>query len=148
MSSCIQWQGRIAVTGYGTLGRRLAHRIAYEQAFGPIPKGLSIDHTCHNEAASQGLCQGGPCQHRSCVNPNHLTAVSKGQNTLTSPLTIAAQKASQTECVNGHGFTPENTYRRPDNGVRMCRECRRLANRGRTRMVLADGRQVRRRSTP
>lgn len=28
-------------------------------------------------------------------------------------------------CVNGHAFTPENTYRRPDTGARQCRACRR-----------------------
>lgn len=29
----------------------------------------------------------------------------------------------KTHCINGHEFTPENTYRRPDTGHRMCRAC-------------------------
>lgn len=31
-------------------------------------------------------------------------------------------KVRQTHCVNGHAFTNENTYIKP-NGTRMCREC-------------------------
>lgn len=29
----------------------------------------------------------------------------------------------RTHCSAGHEWTPENTYRRPDNGARMCKEC-------------------------
>ncbi len=43
----------------------MAHRWFYEQAKGPIPDGLSIDH----------LCRVPPC-----VNPDHLEAVSHTEN--------------------------------------------------------------------
>lgn len=35
------------------------------------------------------------------------------------------RQASQTHCVNGHEFTPENTYIRPGTGHRTCRACHR-----------------------
>jgi hypothetical protein len=37
--------------------------------------------------------------------------------------TIPARHAAKTHCKNGHEFTPENTYIRPDNGGRQCRAC-------------------------
>lgn len=56
------------VTGYGRMtwgtGYRLAHRLAYELAIGPIPDGLTIDHV-----KDRG------CRNHHCVNPAHLEAV-------------------------------------------------------------------------
>jgi hypothetical protein len=34
-----------------------------------------------------------------------------------------AMRMAQAQCVNGHPFTPENTYVRPDRGTRECRAC-------------------------
>lgn len=58
--------------------RMLAHRFSYELAFGPIPDGLVVDHTCHNRDAT---CTGkARCLHRRCVNPAHLEAVTQDEN--------------------------------------------------------------------
>jgi hypothetical protein len=43
----------------------LAHRLAWELAFGPIPPGLQVDHVC---------------RVRLCVNPAHLRLATQKQN--------------------------------------------------------------------
>ena len=68
------------------------HRFIYELLNGPIPKGLDIDHECHNRAAYLSLCNGGPtCLHRICVYPDHLVAKTRSENLLASPLTLSSQ---------------------------------------------------------
>lgn len=63
-SECWLWIGVPNSTGYGTIGRggrhgktELAHRIAYELAFGKPPSDLLV---CHR------------CDIPLCVNPDHL----------------------------------------------------------------------------
>lgn len=64
-SGCFLWIGSCFYTGYGQYcmmveGKRrlrLAHRVSWERAYGPIPKGLMVCHKCDT-----------PC----CVNPDHL----------------------------------------------------------------------------
>jgi len=70
-SKCWVWKGSLAVRGgYGQLnnkGRLLkAHRIAFELAFGKIPKGAHICHKCNNPP---------------CCNPGHLYAGDNLSNT-------------------------------------------------------------------
>ena len=50
---CWVWTAATA-QGYGVFGltggaQVNAHRWAYEQEYGPIPEGLQVDHTCHNQ---------------------------------------------------------------------------------------------------
>jgi hypothetical protein len=112
---CWIWTGALSNNGYGQFrqsGRtRSAHRVAHEMYIGPIPDGLTIDHTCHNADES---CDGGSCRHRRCVNPEHLEAVAQGEN---------SKRAARDKCPKGHEYTPENTRRRKDNGRRICVAC-------------------------
>ena len=66
---CIVWVGYTNSDGYGRLwanGRMVpAHRYAWEQAHGPIPSGMVLDHMCWE---------------RSCVNPDHLRLATVAQN--------------------------------------------------------------------
>lgn len=39
----------------------------------------------------------------------------------------------KTHCPQGHEYTPENTYRIPSTGTRLCRECQRVHSATRTR---------------
>jgi hypothetical protein len=70
-TGCINFIGGIGKLGYGQLatgqpGERVyTHRYAYEQAKGPIPAGMVIDHLCRN---------------RACCNPDHLEVVTRGEN--------------------------------------------------------------------
>lgn len=111
--------------GYVRVGRskpgreRLAHRRAYEEAYGPVPSGWTVDHECHNADAT---CPGGVCAHRACVEPLHLEAKPRGANTLASLSTVAAINLAKTSCDSGHEFTDGNTY--VDQRGRQCRMCK------------------------
>lgn len=112
-SGCWLWDGCTTV-GYGRIymdGKlALAHRVSYEAHKGPIPDGLQVDHLC---------------RVKSCVNPDHLEAVTAKENMSRVPTSAATLKRDQTHCIHGHKYTQANTYRRPD-GRRMCRECNRI----------------------
>ena len=122
-NGCWEFTGYVMPQGYGQLGRNgLAHRFAWELANGrPVPAGLVIDHQCHNR---DPLCvDDSACAHRRCVNPAHLEAVPSKVNILRGK-GFAPVNARKDVCANGHEFTDENTYRRPDRVGRICRTCR------------------------
>lgn len=117
---CWPWLASLNPEGYGNLrvnGKLVrAHRFAYELLVGPIPEGLTLDHTCHN---SDPNCAGGsPCRHRRCVNPRHLEPATKRQNTLNSPVAIPANNARKDRCPKGHSYAPR------EDGSRYCPQCR------------------------
>jgi hypothetical protein len=116
---CWLWVGSTS-GGYGLFavqqeGRRRtmqAHRFAYQDHTGErIPEGLELDHLC---------------MVRNCVNPNHLEPVTRLENTRRSN-GISRLLGERSECIHGHPFTPENTYRKPDGG-RQCVACRRITD--------------------
>lgn len=82
----------------------LAHRNSYESFKGPIPNGLHIDHKC---------------RVRSCVNPDHLEAVTVQENNRRAP----RSDVKKSECKRGHPMTPDNLYLYKNGAVRLCKEC-------------------------
>jgi hypothetical protein len=125
---CWLWEGCIQ-QGYGrvrgSLGGRVeqAHRVAYELEVGPIPDGLDLDHTCHNDTE----CPGGfSCLHRRCVNPAHLEPVTRVENVYRSHVSPGGVNARKTHCIHGHPFDEANTIERP-RGHRGCRTCKELS---------------------
>lgn len=139
-NGCWEWTGVVGADGYGTIAegtrnlgtRRIfgAHRLMYEVMVGPIPKGLCVDHVCHNEDPS---CKGGACRHRRCVNPDHLRLATMRENILAgrSP---SAVNARARECIRGHPLMDENLRTGTDSKgrvVRACRECARVGARAR-----------------
>lgn len=107
---CLLWTGALNSKGYGCVtdgsGRSmLAHRKAYELAFGPIPDGLEIDHLC---------------RRITCVRPEHLEAVTGEEN-------ARRRWATYTTCRRGHALVGSNVrVHRRTNG-RTSQECRTCA---------------------
>jgi hypothetical protein len=133
LDTCWPWTKGVSSQGYGQFTsadarKVLAHRVAYELAYGPIPDGLTVDHRCHDPAVC-GL--GADCPHRRCVNPAHLEAVTMVVNVMRGS-GVGATNAAKTHCIHGHEFTPENTYIRKGN--RHCIKCRRRRERERATM--------------
>lgn len=109
-SQCVEWTGPINNWGYGVAkyGRSstTAHRVAWINAYGPIPDGLVIDHLCRN---------------KRCVNLDHLEAV--------TPLVNLRRAIGpvKTHCPKGHPLEGDNLYLQMVRGEvlgRSCRTCR------------------------
>jgi hypothetical protein len=71
------------------------HRLSWIYYKGDIPEGMVIDHLCHNLKTCKG---GNTCEHRRCVNPEHLQLVSESEN---SAKTVRVLKY-KTHCKWGH----------------------------------------------
>jgi len=135
-SPCWIWTRFINYGGYGNARlqpytTRLAHRISYMEAVGPIPDGYEVDHLCHV---------------RRCCNPAHLEAVPKLENIRRGlpALRAAAVRRRRPFCKYGH---PAAEFGRiAKGGSRYCSACHLERDR---RKRAADGQNsspIRRRS--
>jgi len=105
---CLVWTGPPDRDGYGMFylrrKNRRAHRVAYFHAFGAIPKGCIVHHTCQN---------------RRCVNIDHLRMVTVRENALRESDNVASLNARKTHCPRGHSY--DRKYGRQ----RYCSTCER-----------------------
>jgi len=87
-AGCWEWTGGTNGYGYGVLaiahGRpRLAHRLSWELAHGPVPDGLCVLHRCDN---------------RLCIRPDHLFIGTRSENT--------KDRHDKGRTARGESFTP------------------------------------------
>ena len=86
-----------------------AHVAAFMNAWGPVPKGMIVRHTCDN---------------RACINPMHLQIGTHADNMRDMATRGRHPWVGRPACKRGHEFTPENTYRERGNPAsRRCRAC-------------------------
>ncbi len=143
---CWLWQGWTNGKGYGNLWHGpqpchhiLAHRLAWQLVKGSLSEGQMLHHRC---------------EHRNCVNPNHMevgTRRTHSQIHFPNSQCPAAINSRKTHCLRGHPFDAENTQIRRD-GSRECRICNRdrarswwRVNRGRCAEAPASPEQTERR---
>jgi len=119
---CWIWLGSRRCGGYGELwdkriGKtRPAHYISHELHKGPVPKGLTIHHTCKNPP---------------CVNPKHLQVMTMRENILINDSPVG-KNSRKTHCPKGHPYSPENTFHYKKMH-RQCRTCKRDRDNERSR---------------
>lgn len=121
-SGCFLWIGALQKDGYGTLrsdGRSLlAHRAAWEAAFGTPPADKYVLHKCDVPW---------------CVNPAHLYIGTQFDNMGDAVRRRRHSNSKKTHCKRGHELSGENLYEYTNKGrpARCCRHCHNAAHRAR-----------------
>lgn len=116
---CFVWPHSRQSKGYGQIWRdgknALAHRVAYEIAYGPIPDGLWVLHHCDNPP---------------CINLRHLYLGTPSDNSrdMVAKGRRKGGFARGSACRRGHAYDADNTRHRAD-GRRDCRACDRIRDR-------------------
>lgn len=111
-TDCIIGKGETTRLGYVRVEIKskkiLAHRLAYENKYGVIPKNMEIDHLCHNKA---------------CINTEHLEVVThqincqRRQNTklnvekVTEIKNLLKQKVSYSKIAEKFNVSRQMIYR-------------------------------------
>ena len=98
--SCWIWQGTKNPKGYAKFEKTYGHRFSYEHYKRPIPAGWQIDHLC---------------KVTSCVNPEHLEAVTLEENLRRQH----GDRYLNPLCVKGH-------FKSLVNGRLRCYDCQSL----------------------
>lgn len=100
-SGCWLWTGYVNSDGYAQFGVNGssvgAHRWAYKRFVGEVSAPLMLDHKC---------------RVRSCVNPDHLEAVTNRENARRGAMhgTFGKRNRSKMFCPHGHPLTGENVH--------------------------------------
>lgn len=109
-TGCWLWNMSLDQDGYGRASfkdmKTPAHRISYFAFKGDF-KSFMVCHKCDTPA---------------CVNPDHLWLGTAKDNMRDC---VSKGRKSKTHCVNGHEFTPDNTYIKNHKGEisKSCRIC-------------------------
>jgi hypothetical protein len=119
---CRIWLGFINPdTGYArvTIRQRVRqlHRWVCEQTYGPLPRHIDAEHTCHV---------------RCCIEPTHIQPATRSVNLGRMPADRAALKhrhnSGKTHCKRGHPLSGDNLV---PHRWRSCRTCRNALKRQR-----------------
>lgn len=110
LTACLLWTGRMSSNGkYGVIYRgqspSSAHKVAYEAEVGPVPDGMVIEHSCVRPR---------------CVQPLHLTLVTKSVNERLKNWSYRLRHFKR--CKNGHDMEHERVM--TERGF-VCRSCAR-----------------------
>lgn len=115
VSGCWLWEGCVTSAGYGCISIDHkcypVHRLSYERYKGAISQGLEIDHLC---------------RVHSCLNPDHLEAVTPSENVRRGlrPILNKLEAATRTHCRNGHPIVHARfETRRNGDVIRACAIC-------------------------
>lgn len=118
---CWRWTGSVADNGYVQVGYRgqrwMLHRLVRTLLLGPIPPGMTLDHTCHD--ATCPATEPYLCVHRRCCNPLHAVIETRGRN-------ASRSRRERSRCPRDHEY--DRVDRR---GWRKCSTCERERKRRR-----------------